>query len=160
MTDESPWGDGSITITLKAGKGFEVPWIVVKGPDADTVRKHLEEATGLSGEGLTLAQLTYNASYHFQSINTVAHGLDAIVIADEPSAEKSAPTTSSATEAAPSAPAAEATASEPIGHVAMIGKMTARKDLTAYYLAHRADFDGDQELMDELQKRFGAEDVK
>ena len=156
---ESPWDDGGLTVTLKAGKGFEAAWIVVKGPDSATVRRHLEEATGLSGEGLTLAQLTYNASFHFQSINTVAHGLDAVVIAeDAPVAAEKPAAASESTRAANVAPEAPQAPSEP-SLADQVNKETSKAALKDLYLKNKKTFDGDKDLMAVLQARFASDEV-
>src|SRR5699024_11724565 len=79
MTD-SPWGDAEVSVTLKQSKDYAAPWIVVKGGSTEAVKAELAKATGLSGDGLTLTELVYNAAYSFQKISTVATGLDAVVI--------------------------------------------------------------------------------
>lgn len=164
---ESPWDEGGLTVTLKAGKGYEAAWIVVKGPNAAALKRHLEEATGLSSEGLSLAQFTYNCSYHFQKIDTVAHGLDAVVIPDEDvvagvrKASRAAQNPAAApepTEEENVAPVAPAPSSEPDLEATVAG-LTSKKALTDVYLKNKAAFDGDKDLMAALQARFTAEDV-
>lgn len=156
---ESPWDEGGLTVTLKAGKGYEAAWIVVKGPNAAALKRHLEEATGLSSEGLSLAQFTYNCSYHFQKIDTVAHGLDAVVIPeDSPQTPQNTAAAPEPTPAPAASPATEAPAPE-LDLAATVAGLTSKKALTDVYLKNKAAFDGDKDLMAALQARFTAEDV-
>lgn len=157
---ESPWDEGDgISVTLKQHGKFEAPWIVVKGRTAASVKKQIEDITGLSGEGLTLHEMVYNAACSFQKISTVATGLDAVVIPeDSPQTAQEPAAAPEPTPAPAAAPAAEAPAEEP-DHADVIGKMTAKSDITSYYLRNKAAFDGDKDLMAALQARFTAEDV-
>lgn len=150
---EDPWTGGDISVTLKQHKGYESPWIVIRGRDAASVKKQLEEVTGLSGEGLTLHELVYNATSSFQRINTVATGLDAVVVREDAPAEEPKPE--------PEKPAAPEPEPEDDGpdHVAELAKLDKKADLTAYYLAHKKEFDGDGSLMDALKARYKSEDV-
>lgn len=148
---EDPWTGGDISVTLKQHKGYESPWIVVRGRDVASVKKQLEEITGLSGEGLTLHELVYNATASFQRISTVATGLDAVVVKDDAPAEEPEPE--------PEKPAAPEPEDGGPDHVAELEKLDKKADLTAYYLAHKKDFDGDGSLMDALKARYKSEDV-
>lgn len=151
MGNDNPWGDGDISVTLKQHKGHESPWIVVRGKDAASVKKQLEEITGLSGEGLTLHEMVYNATASFQRINTVAHGLDAVVVKnDEPAEEPKA-------EAEPE-PAA-APEEEGPDHLKALQGITTKSELTSYYLANKKEFDGNADLMAALKERYTSEDV-
>lgn len=153
MSNDNPWSDGEVSVTLKQHKGFESPWIVVRGKDAASVKKQLEEITGLSGEGLTLHELVYNATASFQRISTVAHGLDAIVVQnDEPAEEPKA-------EAKPEPAAEPEPKQEGPDHVAELAKLDKKADLTAYYLKHKKEFDGNADLMAALKDRYKSEDV-
>lgn len=156
---ESPWNEGEISVTLKQHKGFESPWIVVKGGSAAAVKKQVEEITGLSGEGLTLHELVYNAAYSFQKISTVATGLDAVLIAED--APQAAEKPAAAPESTPVAnePPAAAQASPEPDLAATVADLKTKKELTDVYLKNKAAFDGDKDLMAALQARFTAEDV-
>lgn len=160
MVIENPWDGGAeVSVTLKQHKGFESPWIVVKGPSAEVVKKQVEEITGLSGEGLTLHELVYNAAYSFQKISTVATGLEAVVIPeDSPQAAQESAAAPESTEEENVAPVAPAPSSEPDLKATVAG-LTSKKELTDVYLKNKAAFDGDSDLMDALQARFTAEDV-
>ena len=161
---ESPWNEGEISVTLKQSKDYAAPWIVAKGPDAASVKKQVEEITGLSGEGLTLHELVYNAAYSFQKISTVATGLDGVVIPDEEKPQKAAvghvqvKVEPESTEEENVAPAAPAPSPEPDLKATVAG-LTSKKELTDVYLKNKAAFDGDEALMAALQARFTAEDV-
>lgn len=155
-----PWSGGETAATIKAGKGYDEPWLVFRGPNAASVKKQVEEATGLSGEGISLMELTWNANYSFQKISTVATGLDAVIIEDDEGPQNAA----GAAENASAAP--EATEPENVAPAApepsltdQVNALTVKKDLTALYLANKKAFDGDKDLMSALQARFTAEDV-
>lgn len=161
---ENPWGNGEITATIKSGKGFDEPWLVFRGPDAASVKKQIEDASGLSGEGISLMELTWNANYSFGKISTVATGLDGVVIPDEEKPQKAAvghvqvkvePESAEEENVAPVAPAPS---SEPDLKATVAG-LTSKKELTDVYLKNKAAFDGDEALMGVLQARFTAEDV-
>lgn len=49
MSDEA-----GITVTFKAGGGYEAPWIVVRGDNAAEVREHIQESFNLKLSGETL----------------------------------------------------------------------------------------------------------
>lgn len=143
VASEDPFGSGSITATVKAGKGHEVPWLVFKGGTTGEVKRHIEEATGLSGEGISLASLVRNASDHFQTVNEVATVLSATVIPETPAESTTG-----------SAPAAEQTPEAPedqyLSAIASVADLAALGDL---YLKNKAVFDGDEKLMAALQAR-------
>lgn len=150
---EDPWTGGETTATIKGGKGFDEPWLVFRGPDAASVKKQVEEATGLSGEGISLMELVYNANYSFGKINTVATGLDAIVIKDDESAEE--PEAKK-----PAAVPAPEPKDEGPDHAAALKELTVKADITAYYLKHKKEFDADGDLMEALKARYTSEEVK
>lgn len=146
---ENPFEEGSIGVTLKQGKGFEAPWITIKASSAAEAKRHLEEITGLSGEGISLAAATYNAAQHFQKVADMGTVLDATVIPDE------APAAAPKAESKPKAePAKEPEPAAEVDHFAAIEKLDAKADLTAYYLKNKDAFDADSDLMDKLQERF------
>lgn len=157
---ETPWDDGEgISVTLKQSKDYAAPWIVVKGRTAASVKSQIEDITGLSGEGLTLHEMVYNAAFSFQKISTVATGLDAVVIPENsPPAAQNVAAAPEPTPAAQEAPAAEAPAPEP-DLAASVAGLTSKKALTDLYLKNKAAFDGDKDLMAALQARFTAGDV-
>ena len=156
---ESPWSDGEITATIKSGKGYDEPWLVFRGPDAASVKKQIEDATGLSGEGISLMELTWNANYSFGKISTVATGLDGVVIPENsPPAAQNAAAAPEPTESENVAPVAPAPSPEPDLKATVAG-LTSKKELTDVYLKNKAAFDGDEALMAALQARFTAEDV-
>lgn len=156
---ESPWGDAEVSVTLKQHGKFEAPWIVVRGASTEAVKAELEKATGLSGEGLTLHELVYNAAYSFQKISTVATGLDGVVIPENsPPAAQNAAAAPEPAEEENVAPVAPAPSPEP-DLAAVVAGLTSKKELTDVYLKNKAAFDGDEALMAALQARFTAEDV-
>lgn len=60
-----------ITVTLKAGKGFDAPWIVVRGSSVEEVREVLEDP-GLGG----LMKRTSEVATYFQDRYTPGSGSD------------------------------------------------------------------------------------
>lgn len=146
---EDPFGEGgSIGVTLKQGKGYEAPWITVKGSSAGEVRKHLEDVTGLSGEGITLASLVYNAADHFQKVGEVGTVLGATVIRQDAPTETPTESASSAAPAAEQEP--EAPEAQFASAIASVENLAALGDL---YLKNKDAFDGDEKLMAALQAR-------
>ena len=163
MTD-SPWGDAEVSVTLKQSKDYAAPWIVVKGGSATAVKKQIEEITGLSGEGLTLHELVYNAAYSFQKISTVATGLDAVVIPLDSKAQDGAVSDVQAESApeptqAASEPQEDAQEAPEVDLKAEVEKQTTKAGLQALFLKNKDAFNGDAELMAALQARFTHEGV-
>ena len=162
MVIENPWDGGAeVSVTLKQHKGFESPWIVVKGPSAAVVKKQVEEITGLSGEGLTLHELVYNAADSFQRISTVATGLDAVVIPDDEKAavgHAHATVAPESTESENVAPAAPQASPEP-SLADQVNKEKSKAALKDLYLKNKKAFDGDKDLMAVLQARFASDEV-
>ena len=156
---DNPWGAGEVSATIKSGKGYDEPWLVFRGPSAAAVKEQIEGATGLSGEGISLMELTWNANYSFQKISTVATGLDAVLIAED--APQAAEKPAAAPESTPVAnePPAAAQASPEPDLAATVADLKTKKELTDVYLKNKAAFDGDKDLMAALQARFTAEDV-
>lgn len=145
----NPWketGMAEVTATLKYGKGYEAPWLVIKGENAADVKKAVEEATGLAGEGLTLSQVIYNAADHVQRLNTVGVTLGATVIADEP---EDAPA-----ETAPAPdPAPEQQGPDLEQQIKDASDVSSLADL---YIKYQATFDSDEKLSGLLQARVEA----
>lgn len=136
MTD-GPDATGELSVTLKAGKDFGDPWIVIRGTSAEQVKQRLAEALGLeSHEGLTLMELTINAKQSFQAANNVSAQLGGTAISRAPKAS-SAP----APAAAP-APAEEQGPDLLKEIEAIPNKAKGRQ----FYLANRSKIDGDPEI--------------
>lgn len=163
MTD-SPWGDAEVSVTLKQHKGYDSPWVVVRGGSTEAVKAELAKATGLSGDGLTLTELVYNAAYSFQKISTVATGLDAVVIPLDSKAQDGAVSDVQAESApeptqAASEPQEDAQEAPEVDLKAEVEKQTTKAGLQALFLKNKDAFNGDAELMAALQARFTHEGV-
>ena len=165
--NSNPWsndGGAEVNVTLKQSKDYAAPWIVVKGGSTEAVKAELAKATGLSGDGLTLTELVYNAAYSFQKISTVATGLDAVVIPLDSKAQDGAVSDVQAE----SAPEPTQAASEPqegaqeapeVDLKAEVEKQTTKAGLQALFLKNKDAFNGDAELMAALQARFTHKEV-
>lgn len=77
----------NVSVTLKAGKGYDAPWVTVTGDNSDEVRRNLAQAVNLdleTADQYSLAEVTIFASEAFQSTQNVVVGLGAGPIAPEP----------------------------------------------------------------------------
>ncbi|MFC3504434.1 hypothetical protein ACFOOK_26180 [Micromonospora krabiensis] len=89
MTD-SPWQeDGAFTASFKAGKGYEEPWLVVRGNTATALRDRIVEAFGLEGD-FTLIEAIHNANQLFHALTNVGRELGGRVIRGSSAQEKAA----------------------------------------------------------------------
>lgn len=61
-----------LTVTLKAGVGFEAPWIVIHAADAADALKQID-----TGDFATLAERTVAAAEFFRAAHNVKKGLSA-----------------------------------------------------------------------------------
>lgn len=71
MTDEVQ--TSALKVTLKAGPGYEAPWITVQADDPRELAKYLDAITDV------VAPAAVNASQGLQGVYNVAHGLGATV---------------------------------------------------------------------------------
>lgn len=136
-----------LSATLKYGKGYEDSWLVIRADNAADLKKAIEEATGLSGEGLSVVDLIHNAASHVHQVSKMGTALGATVIAETP-AEPAAPAQEQA--AAPAAPAPQAQAPSLEDQIASAKSASELSDL---FLKNKAAFTGDKALMDKLQER-------
>jgi hypothetical protein len=86
-TEDVPWdtGDGAFVTTIKGGKGYDAPWIVIKGSSADSLRQRVIAAFGLDGHGeATLVDAVHNASAKFQAMTLIGNRLGGRVIDSDP----------------------------------------------------------------------------
>ena len=146
---ENPWKEGGggmpeIGVTLKAGKGYEAPWITVKGSDVDEVRRATAAVAGLDAGELPLTDVVHNVAKHFQSVSTVGTLLGATVVSEETPAQKP----QEPAEQPNAAPAAQAPTLEDL--IAQAGSAAELSDL---FLKNKAAFTGNPALMDKLQER-------
>lgn len=146
----NPWKESSmteVTATLKWSKGYEDPWLVIKGETAADVKRGIEEATGLSGDGISLVDLIHNASAHVHSVNNVGATLGGTVIREgtkpEPEPEKPQ-------EPAPQ-PEPEPEQESPV--LGLIADAKSQKALGDLYQEHRKAFQSTPALMAALQAR-------
>lgn len=75
--------DHGITVTIKYGKGYEVPWAVFKSASVETIRADIISYFGLDHQAvaeLTLNELVSNVSQVAQGIGNAAATLGAVVI--------------------------------------------------------------------------------
>ena len=83
---ENPWKEEGrmteLSATLKYGKGYEDSWLVIRADNAADLKKAIEEATGLSGEGLSVVDLIHNAASHVHQVSKMGTALGATVIAE------------------------------------------------------------------------------
>ena len=142
-----------LSATLKYGKGYEDSWLVIRADNAADLKKAIEEATGLSGEGLSVVDLIHNAASHVHQVSKMGTALGATVIAETP-AEPAAPAQAQAQAqeqaAAPAAPAPQAQAPSLEDQIASAKSASELSDL---FLKNKAAFTGDKALMDKLQER-------
>lgn len=137
-----------LTATFKYGKGYEESWLVLRAESASDLKKQIEEATGISGEGITLVDQIHNATQHVHSVGRMGTILGATVLPESESA--GAPATQP--QAAAQAPAAAAPAPEPT-LLEKIAQAASAGDLSDLFLKNKAAFTGDKALMDALQER-------
>lgn len=138
-----------LSATLKYGKGYEDSWLVIRADNAADLKKAIEEATGLSGEGLSVVDLIHNAASHVHQVSKMGTALGATVIAEKP-AEPAAPAQAQEQAAAPAAPAPQAQAPSLEDQIASAKSASELSDL---FLKNKAAFTGDKALMDKLQER-------
>lgn len=138
-----------LSATLKYGKGYEDSWLVIRADNAADLKKAIEEATGLSGEGLSVVDLIHNAASHVHQVSKMGTALGATVIA-ETTAEPAAPAQAQAQAAAPAAPAPQAQGPSLEDQIASAKSASELSDL---FLKNKAAFTGDKALMDKLQER-------
>lgn len=138
-----------LSATLKYGKGYEDSWLVIRADNAADLKKAIEEATGLSGEGLSVVDLIHNAASHVHQVSKMGTALGATVIAETP-AEPAAAAQVQAQAAAPAAPAPQAQAPSLEDQIASAKSASELSDL---FLKNKAAFTGDKALMDKLQER-------
>lgn len=138
-----------LSATLKYGKGYEDSWLVIRADNAADLKKAIEEATGLSGEGLSVVDLIHNAASHVHQVSKMGTALGATVIAETP-AEPAAPAQAQEQAAAPAAPAPQAQAPSLEDQIASAKSASELSDL---FLKNKAAFTGDKALMDKLQER-------
>lgn len=89
MTTEEPqWDEGAnpFTLTLKGGKGYEEPWLVIRATSAANLRRQVMETFGIEGDGLTLAEVIHQASASFHAMSTLGSRLGATVIRSDSAA--------------------------------------------------------------------------
>lgn len=143
---ESPFSDqgGAFTVTLKYGKGFEDPWLVIRGGTAEEAKRRVVDAVGLEGaEGLTLAEVIVNAKNVVQGANAVASTLGGTAI------PRSAPKVEE------QAPSAQATAEDKGADLLeQIEKLGTKKEGQQFYLSNRSAIDADATVMSAMKDKM------
>lgn len=133
----------ALTVTLKGGKGYEEPWLVIRGGTAEEAKRRVAEAVGLEGtEGLTLVEVIVNAKNVMQGASNVATQLGGTAI---PKARKSE-------EQAPAAQAAD----EPAGPTLeeRIASVESKREGQQLYLNNRAAIDADEDLKAKMMAKM------
>ena len=133
-----------IGVTLKAGKGYEAPWVTIKGTDVDEVRRATAAAAGLDAGDLPLTDVVHNVSKHFQDVTSVGTLLGATVISEGDTPEK------------PQEPAGQpdtTPADQTSTLEGLIAQAGSASELSDLFLKNKAAFTGNQSLMDKLQER-------
>lgn len=133
-----------IGVTLKAGKGYEAPWITVKGDNADEVRRATAAVAGLDAGELPLTDVVHNVAKHFQDVSRVGTLLGGTVVPEESAPQKPQEPAEQPT----AAPAAQAPTLED-----QIAKAGSASELSDLFLKNKAAFTGDPALMAKLQER-------
>lgn len=146
MTD-SPWGDTEVSVTLKQHSKFDAPWIVFRGKDSDAVKREVEKASGLGGEGISLMDLVHNAAEHFKKVGQMGTVLGGTVI--ESSAPAAEPTEKQETPAPAAAPAPSPVQGPTL--LERIGDAKTQTDLSDLFLENKAAFGADPSLMTALE---------
>lgn len=137
---ESPFADqgDAMTVTLKYGKDFGDPWLVIRGGTAEETKRRVAEAVGLEGsDNLTLAEVIVNAKGIVQAANTVATKLGGTAI-PRSSAKAEEPQ-----QAPAEAPAQEEEAPSLAEQIEALSNKRAGQQL---YLSNRAAIDADPAL--------------
>ena len=136
MSSEDPFSEnaGALTVTLKGGKGFEEPWLVIRGSTAEETKRRVAEAVGLEGtEDLTLVEVIVNAKNVMQGASNVATQLGGTAIPSRPSGPA---------EQAPAA-APEPAKDEGPTLTEQIDKIGSKREGQQFYLANRSAIDAD-----------------
>lgn len=87
MTEQDDYAP--ISVTLKGGKGFEAPWIVVRGESAGHVKELLNDVwrTNLGGAVIATAntfQQEYASDQTANPVQAVTKALDGAVVSETP----------------------------------------------------------------------------
>lgn len=144
MSSEDPFTDqaGSYTVTLKGGKGYEEPWLVIRGATADEAKRRVVEAVGLEGgDDLTLVEVIVNAKNVMQGASNVATQLGGTAIPKTSKAEAQAP----AAQATAPAPAPAQDAGPDLEQ--QIADLKTKREGQQFYLANRSAIDADATVM-------------
>lgn len=77
VEDTLPWDEdeGGFSITLKAGKGYEDPWLNMRDSTANGLKRRIIAAFGMDAaevEDLSLVALIYNATQEFHGHRSVS----------------------------------------------------------------------------------------
>lgn len=136
-----------VTVTLKGGTGYDKPWIVVRGENAAETAKLVAETVGVSGEGLTLLELTHNAAQKFSGVSAAGTILGATVIPEGAPAQAPAPEPA----AAPAIPAAPPVPNTEI--LAKIEAATSVAELGDVFMQNKGLFEANAELMAQVEAK-------
>lgn len=80
MADDAwdAWSEdrSGVSVTLKADKGYEAPWIVFHGTP-EQVARDIEAMLDIDGEGISVAQLAVNADIEYKALYVAGSKLGA-----------------------------------------------------------------------------------
>lgn len=142
----NPWpSGGEVTVTLKAASGAASPWIVVRAGNAEDARTAVAATVGMDCDGMTLAEVTHNASQHFQAMATAGSALGATVLPGKGRGNAAKPK--------PEPKPEPESNSDDNGVREAIANATSRGELSSLYMSNRAAFDSDGSLMKALEAR-------
>lgn len=146
MSSEDPFTDSDAYVaTLKYGKGYEEPWLVIRGRTADETKQRVVDAVGLEGaEDLTLAEVIVNAKNVVQGASNVATQLGGTALPSR-SSKPSEP-----------APAATPEPAESEGSTLLeqIDKLESKREGQRFYLANRSAIDADPKAKQAITEKM------
>lgn len=143
----NPWPNGGeVTVTLKAASGAASPWIVVRAANVDEARAAVAATVGMDCDGMTLAEVTHNASQHFQAMATAGSALGATVLPSKGKGNAAKPKPDPK-------PESNSNTSDDSGVREAIANATSRGELSSLYMSNRSAFDNDSTLMKALEAR-------
>lgn len=89
--DGNPWADGggdAFTVTIKAGRGYEAPWLVIRANNREQLQARLtlmiEDGTVEELENMSIPHLISRLSTDFERAFAIRNQLGAVMIKDEP----------------------------------------------------------------------------
>lgn len=163
MTNEDPWGAGAEqdTFTIKFGKGFEAPWLVLHG----TAEQMVERATNFFSldrdecDNLTPAEILLKAVHIAQGQFSVTDGLGGTPLSKKASKPVSAaPAAPEQGSSAPPWKQDEVKADEVSPEDGLVGQLQAastKKDVQSLYVGNKELFKSSTKVQEAFKARMG-----